>query len=289
LAFLLLRLMRVVYFEASQSPVAYTNLAFVESEGFFTDISNREWTLMKQISKKRCQNSSYRVRGMSTEVEYYQSRWEPNFSCRFEDSLGDKETDGHKWVCDPHRLREHYDCLVYSVGSNGNFAFENALNQILPNCEIHVFDPADHSYGMKMASLNDTNYHAWGLKGSIPVNLSLFSDCFESKMYLSNVENANMKTIKGIMKNLGHSGRRIDILKIDCEGCEAAIIKDLLEIDVRQILLEVHGVCGLTDELFTSISNSGYVIFHKEPNIQYALGKCVEYSFLRLSKRYFIE
>jgi hypothetical protein len=59
----------------------------------------------------------------------------------FEESIGQLSADGHKWVCDPHRLATKDDCLVYSFGSNGNFYFEQHLHSVAPNCEIHVFDP----------------------------------------------------------------------------------------------------------------------------------------------------
>ena len=42
------------------------------------------------------------------------------------------------------------------------------------------------------------------------------------------------------VKELGHENRVIDILKIDCEGCEWFTYKDWLEFDIRQILVETH-------------------------------------------------
>ncbi|CAE8596625.1 unnamed protein product [Polarella glacialis] len=55
--------------------------------------------------------------------------------------------DGGKWVCDPERITKQVNsggsCLVYSVGSNGQFDFEaRVLRDISPSCEVHVFDPA---------------------------------------------------------------------------------------------------------------------------------------------------
>jgi FkbM family methyltransferase len=265
-----------------------TNLAFLESLEFFTDISDEDWMIMKNLSRKRCQDSRYFIPGLSKEVEYYQSHWEPNFSCRFEDSIGDTVTDGHKWLCDPHRLSMKQDCLVYSVGSNGQFSFEIAINHLLPNCEIHVFDPGDFSKAMEQANLNVTNYHAWGLKGSRSPNTSAFSSCFESENYLKNLVKTNMKSFREITTELGHTERRIDVIKIDCEGCELAVFEDLIELDVRQVLMEVHHVCDLTTKMFETLLNAGYVIFHKEPNMIYSNGKCVEYSFLKLSKSYHV-
>ena len=41
-------------------------------------------------------------------------------------------------VCNPHRLAQKKDCLIYSVGSNGKAEFEKAvIEEIGNNCEIH--------------------------------------------------------------------------------------------------------------------------------------------------------
>ena len=77
--------------------------------------------------------------------------------------------DGGKWVCDPHRIlsdtgkagQENLDvgrkgvnaagsnvqgsCIVYSVGSNGNYDFEKEVKtHVSPDCEIHTFDIRDY-------------------------------------------------------------------------------------------------------------------------------------------------
>ena len=48
--------------------------------------------------------------------------------------------DGGKWICDPHRIREEQEeCLVYSVGSNNDFSFEQAILEVVgEHCEIHT-------------------------------------------------------------------------------------------------------------------------------------------------------
>ncbi|KAI2506909.1 methyltransferase domain-containing protein [Fragilaria crotonensis] len=141
-------------------------LAFRESLGFFDDIPAHEWQRMKDITKGRVHHSkgAFRRNARGT-PRYYAANWDPDFSCRFlENSLGQSRADGHKWVCDPHRLAKKEDCLVYSIGSNGNFVFEEDLQRQLPNCEIRVFDPTDYSHKMQESGLNKSNYHVWGLK-----------------------------------------------------------------------------------------------------------------------------
>jgi len=98
---------------------------------------------------------------------------------------------------------------------------------------------------------------------------------------------------------LGHLGRTIDLFKIDCEGCEIDTFPAWFEADVvlKQILVEVHSNLNVfspswlkmrlpqTVDMFEAIYKMGYVITHKEPNIQnvWKRGIAVEYNFLLLS------
>jgi Methyltransferase domain len=250
-------------------------LAFRESLGFFTDIPAHEWQMLKTISKDRVHHAN----GNSYPVKqtYYQRNWDPDFSCRFENSIGQTEGDGHKWVCDPHRLADKKGCLIYSIGSNGQFEFEVDLQRLLPNCEIHIFDPTDYSQAMSEQGLNGANYHAWGLEPSYgkPVKRSRR---FKKLKFMS---------LRKTMDLLGHKGRRIDVLKIDCEGCEWAALKDFFDQDIRQILVEVHGVNDMTEQFFNDFHDEGFAIFHKEANL-YAYGACMEFAFLKLSKEYYL-
>jgi hypothetical protein len=142
-------------------------LAYRESLGFFDDITTAHWQKLKDITKSKFHHASGYHPHTPNDPTYYQTNWDPDFSCLFEESIGQLNADGHKWVCDPHRLAtKHDDCLVYSFGSNGNFFFEQHLHGVAPNCEIHVFDPKDYADEMNGAGLNGSNFHVWGLKAS---------------------------------------------------------------------------------------------------------------------------
>ena len=246
-------------------------LALEESLGFFADTPAHEWQRMKNITRGRVYHSRPLGKADKPTV-YFASNWDPDFSCRFEESIGQTLSDGHKWVCDPHRLEVKEDCLVFSIGSNGNFAFEMDIQSHLPNYEIHTFDFTDYSKGMWENGLNGTNFHAWGLQSS-SLKKPETGPRFES--------------LQETMELLGLSGRRIDIFKIDCEGCELTLHKDLLSQDIRQILVEVHGLNENTEPFFKDIHDAGYVMFHKEPNL-YTEGKCIEIAYLKLAKEYFL-
>lgn len=257
-------------------------LAMHESLGFFNDIPARQWQI-KKSSTKTLVDEHCKTATSGTELDinaemYYERNWDPEFSCSYEASIGVPDSDGQKWVCDPHRINDRKDCLVYSIGSNGNFDFEEDVHRRLPNCEIHIFDPTDHSQGMWNRGLNGSNYHAWGLESSYGQPVP------SSRLVLGNTAGLRFLSLPETMELLGHAGRRIDIFKIDCEGCEWSTYKDVLEQDIRQVLVEVHFVNDLTLPFFNAFHDEGYVIFHKEPNVLNRA--CVEFGFLKLAKEF---
>jgi len=252
------------------------SVALRDSDGFFNDITDESWELIKQRVKERTNYFKGPMINIAQPNAWYQENFEPDFTCLHERRVGIPPMgDGPKWVCDPHRLKTR-DCLVYSVGSAGNFMFEKAiLEKIGRHCEIHTFDPEmTGRYGHLAPS--GVQYHAWGFKGKVDAHGQFQRGVF--------------KTMKETISELGHEGRNIDIFKIDCEGCEWTTFEEWFDsgASLRQILVEVHqSPRDKADNFFLSMQKAGYVTFHKEPNIQYAGGKCVEYAFIKLEDSFF--
>mmetsp|Transcript_6899 Transcript_6899/g.9884 ORF Transcript_6899/g.9884 Transcript_6899/m.9884 type:complete len:311 (-) Transcript_6899:353-1285(-) len=251
-------------------------LAYNESLGFFDDIPEKEWLLKKEISKSRV-HITFEEENPNPQL-FYQHNWHPDFSCEMEDFIG-PGGDGGKWVCDPHRI-DRPGCLVYSIGSNNKFDFELFIEKNLPHCEIHIFDFTDFSSSLELWGLTNSKFHAWGLKGNDNTN----------NVQGVKRQEKTFKSIKETVTELGHVGKMIDIFKIDCEGCEWNSYKDWFDdsgIQLRQILVETHQAPPEANPFFWHLHEQGYVMFHKEPNIMYGGGRCVEFSFLKLSQEFF--
>ena len=198
----------------------------------------------------------------------------------------DSNSDGPKWVCDPHRISRQTDCLVYSVGCNGNTMFEEGvMDQIGTHCEIHTFDTKTQNKNnvefQPLVEAAGAHFHHWGFGSQAQANAYKNSKA-ESAIPIY--------TLKQTMAMLNHTGRVVDIFKIDCETCEWRTYKEWLDedIDLRQILVETHRVpMPEAKNFFYSLHDAGYVIFSKEAN--YLLSaKGVEYAFLKLSQNFFI-
>ena len=76
-----------------------------------------------------------------------------------------------------------------------------------------------------------------------------------------------------MFKALVHEVRRINILKVDCKGCEWSAFPKVLSlisrglIDVDQIQLEVHGNSfSQAGVLFSAANETQMRVFHKEMN-----------------------
>lgn len=178
-------------------------------------------------------------------------------------------------------------CLVYSVGSRDEFSFERGvLSQIGDHCDVHTFDmEVNHT----LAKESGVEPHAWGWSNN-PRTVKPSGWVF--------------KTPLDSVKELRHHAKDavIDILKLDCDGCEWEIFPLLFEPGmpmIRQLLIELHedvdeatGVGTIrkpeTMAFFREMHKQGYVIFHKEANVHFwHVARCVEYGFLKLHETFF--
>ena len=131
----------------------------------------------------------------------------------------------------------------------------------------------------------NVHYHQWGLKSSYETN-------YTPSLY-KNITATEMLTFGETQHRLGHEFRVIDIFKLDCEKCEWSTYKDWIGANIRQIIVEVHGlpspdgpneyhhtVQNVTD-LFDAFYHNGFALYFKEPNV-YTRGNCVELGYIKL-------
>lgn len=255
------------------------SLASKESLGFFADISDEGWKLLKDRFQKSRPNE-YRgsrkiYREHANHANYFwQENYDPEFTCLHESKFGGLG-DGGKWICDPHRIDKD-NCLVYSVGSHGDFSFESSvLREVSEKCEIHTFDRDKH--------FNKKHFDVLAKEAGVEFHHVMIGEPTE--------KHPNGKRFREIFKDLKHEGKIIDVMKIDCEGCEWQQYKEWIEdfreakVVVRQVLLELHhSPLPNVADFFHSMWDMGYVIFHKEAN--FLNPYCVEVAFVLLDKEF---
>ena len=214
----------------------------------------------------------------------------PIFSCPWRDRLG-RFADGGKVVCNWQALaRMGEACTVVSVGVQKEVSFETELAS-RTRCQIHAFDhtvpklPNARTVEQTVVRPCD----GVGRGGAISFRkLGLGSNLHQPG------EASMLRTFDELTSSLG----RIDLLKIDCEGCEWAVFRQLQRAGslarVDQLLIELHlsdrrghslGIKEVAD-LFAACEEAGLYPFSSEPNWRPAavLNQkpwAIEYSFVR--------
>lgn len=202
---------------------------------------------------------------------------EPNWNCHIQTRIGLRYGDGGKFVCGKSSYFQEKPCLVYSVGSNGDFSFETDVKYTF-GCEIHTFDPTGNTpLYSSLAREAGVTFHSLGLSNN------------RSSM-MNSVTNTTSQLLSfpEIVELLGHTKRHIDILKIDCEGCEWGAFPEIWQgiqnnqYTVGQVQVEVHGTDpSQLHPFFDACEANDFFLFHKERNHWGCDGYlCVEYSFI---------
>jgi len=241
-----------------------------ESLGFFDHVSEENWCRSKHRDHVFPHNLGPKA---NPQIEWwYVANYEATLPCSLEQRQGLQ--DDERWVCDPRNLLASPRCLVYSAGDVRQHNFERGIHRDLgKHCEIHVFT-TQRNVGQKLPYVK---YHNWDI-----------SDTTAGKR----------KTLADTVKLLGHESVRIEIFKLDCDGCEFTVYNGLftgLQHKPRQFLVDLHdGTTGAApvpaQRFLMQMRANHYVAFHKEQAVQVPRKKLrVSYSFLLLSPAFFHE
>jgi len=167
------------------------------------------------------------------------------------------------------------DSIVYSFGVGEDASFDMALMEKY-DLIIHAFDPTPRSIEWVEGQNFPEKFvmHTYGIAdfdGRVsfypPENPKHVSHTILFKTETqSNAITVSVKRLSTIMRELGHN--HIDVLKMDIEGAEYKVIKDMEQLDIRpkQILVEFHhrfpnvGI-RCTKEAYVILKKMGYRLF----------------------------
>ncbi len=167
------------------------------------------------------------------------------------------------------------DSIIYSIGVGEDASFDVALIDDM-GLTIYAFDPTPKSIKWVEEQQFSPKFvmHEYGIADfdgfvsfSPPENPDHVSHTIlDRPSTKDNAIEVSVKKLETIMESLGHSA--IDVLKMDIEGAEYAVIKNIESTDIRpkQILIEFHhrfpGV-GIekTKEAIEIIKKMGYGLF----------------------------
>lgn len=142
---------------------------------------------------------------------------------------------GNWWICMDKPFIIKPPCLVYSFGIANDFSFDDDMAK--HGCEVHSFDPSMKTDDYTRNT--SVHFHAIGIGGHTVEKFNPRKD-----MYVKDNTTWTIMTLNLIKTALGHKNRKIDVLKIDVEGHEWAVIENLLRdnvfTNVKQFMLEYH-------------------------------------------------
>lgn len=158
--------------------------------------------------------------------------------------LGNHDT-GCAWTFCPEGLAA--DSIVYSAGVGKDITFEHALTKRF-GCRVFLFDPSPT--GVKTMALAENKipqftFSPTGLDGKCGVLKFAPPGCEEEGSWsVQRKDTATLdvpcQDLSTLLRINGHD--HIDLLKIDIEGCEYAVIADMISrrLPVNQLLVEFH-------------------------------------------------
>jgi len=162
------------------------------------------------------------------------------------------------------------NCIVYAMGIGRFSQWDQMMSKTPYNCEVHSFDPTptgkNHVKSLKNPGFT---YHEMGVgltDGYQDVFVPTAGDQFtKTSTTPRNGHNPTtisipVKKIKNIMQELGHDS--LDMLKIDIEGGEIQILRDLFSspVDIKSICAEFHSESPLPlNEIDQLLKNARYV------------------------------
>ena len=141
-----------------------------------------------------------------------------------------------------------------------------------------------------------------------PLEIHLHPWGFIGQNRLQHENDSKFKTLRETLTVLGHEATYIDLLVLDCEGCEFDLYEDIVEIGKSgddallnstqsslptiflQLMVQVHGFAtpkDQTNSFFSELTNEGeYAIFHKSAEVGSG-GNVQNYGFIKLRKDFF--
>lgn len=178
------------------------------------------------------------------------------------------------WFIDTTLL--HPGSIVYSGGVGNDISFELALTKKI-GCDILLFDPSET--GCKTMNKKENEHERLKF---FPIGLDKEDGIVKFSKPENSVEGSfailrdvqkdfvefSCRSISSLTKEFKH--QVIDLLKIDIEGFEYAVIDDILKnkIEVKQICVEFHHFFkeiprSKTSKTIRQLIKRGYVIIHK--------------------------
>ena len=168
-----------------------------------------------------------------------------------------------------YKIELEPNCYIIDCGANIGLSVIY-LKQLFPAATILAFEPDDHNFSLLSRNVSSFKFDNVELKNEAVWNENTTITFTNEGSMSSKVDqkaNAGKKIKASRLKDF--LNKKVDFLKIDIEGAEYAVIKDVQEMlfNVQNLFLEYHGSFNQNNELvdiFNILCNSGFQFYIKE-------------------------
>lgn len=158
--------------------------------------------------------------------------------------------------------------LIYDCGSNIGLSVLY-FKTVFPEAEIHAFEPDEGNFSLleKNCRANGlTRVHLHNAAVWIHSNGLNFNASASEASHISNEKDEKTRWIKSVRLRELLDGKIIDFLKIDIEGAEHEVLKDITPhlCAVSNLFLEYHGKTSETNkltEILSIIAHAGFLTY----------------------------
>eukprot|EP00117_Sycon_ciliatum_P024306 scpid56146/ scgid20424/ len=174
--------------------------------------------------------------------------------------------DGGKTLCNVQQFLTNSECLVYSVGVQYTCEVEMQLNRDFPQCTILMFDPTSKEF-FKTARCCKVN------------NMQCIPKALGGGDGVAEKDKVGMAgdTLTELMKQHGHAGRTLNLLKMDIEGSEYNALEYYMNSTqtafprVHLLLMEIHNLADSSirerlKKLIVWLESLGLSVYYVERN-----------------------
>ena len=168
-----------------------------------------------------------------------------------------------------YKIELEPNCYIIDCGANIGLSVIY-LKQLLPTATILAFEPDDQNFRLLSSNVSSFKFDNVELRNEA-VWIENTTIGFTNEGSMSSKLDQNNATSKKIQASRlkDFLNQEVDFLKIDIEGAEYAVIKDVQEVlfNVQNLFLEYHGTFNQNNELvdiFNILSRSGFQFYIKE-------------------------
>ncbi len=194
------------------------------------------------------------------------------------------------WTICPEGITS--ESIIYSVGIGDDISFDVSMIQSYGLSVLFGFDPTPTAISWLSGQRVPNQFRLFqyaiadydGTAKLFPHDNPEFvaHSLTPRSATASQAVEVQVRTLRTVMRELGHD--HIDLLKMDIEGAEYAVIDNLIDesVDIRQLLVEFHHldrkIDGMraerTRDAVQKLNRAGFKIFHITPRGE-------EYSFIK--------